>query len=74
MSKTDTRPVNIVVSVSVLCTDTQVVIDTRAEVTVIGEHFYHGLPADSKLHIKKAAQCLVVANKEREMRCEGILE
>ena len=71
VSMTDTRPVSIVVPDIVLGTDTQAIIDTGAEVTVIGEHCYHGLPADSKPHIEKAAQCLVVANKEQEMKCEG---
>ena len=55
VSKTDTRPVNIVASVNVLGTDTQVIIDTRAEVAVNGEHILHGLSADSKPHIEKAA-------------------
>ena len=70
VSKTDTRPVNIVAPVNVLGTDTQVIIDTRAEVAVNGEHIFHGLSADSKLHIEKAARCLVVADKEKEMRCK----
>ena len=72
VSMTDTRPVSIVVPVNVLGTDTHAIIDTGAEVTVIGEHFFHELPADSKPHIEKAARCLVVADKEREMKCEGI--
>ena len=72
LSMTDTRPVSIVVPVNVLGTDTQAIFDTGAEVTVIGEHFYHGLPADSKPHIEKAARCLVVADKEPEMRYKGI--
>ena len=48
MSMTDARPVNIMVPVNVLGTDTQAIIDTGAEVTVIGEHFFRGLPADIK--------------------------
>ena len=55
VSMTDTRPVSIVVPVNVLGTDTQAIIDTGAEVTVISEHFFHELPADSKPHIEKAA-------------------
>jgi len=51
---------------------TKAVLDTGAEVTVIGSHLYFGLSEEQRPKLKKAVRNLVVAEAGKKMDTDGI--
>ena len=53
---------------------TQAVVDTGAEVTVMSSNMFKCLPDNTKPEIKKAKKVLVVAEKDKQMETQGIID
>jgi hypothetical protein len=68
------REVTVKAPVCVIGQSVRAVVDTGAEVTVVGHKVYEGMPVEKQPAMKSADQCLVNAKDGIKVECEDIMD